>query len=109
MNNAEAKEKWKEVKTLIKKKVLTQEQIDKKLEYLRQQRNGLIVGDYRNYLYKLYMYLKERCTETEDDSCNPYPWQMLVAIGRNDLHKPYLLVYEYCNDLETLGYIKMTG
>lgn len=31
MNSVETKEKWKEVKTLIKKKVLIQEQIDKKL------------------------------------------------------------------------------
>ncbi len=45
---------------MIKKKVLTQEQIAEKLDYLRKQRDGLIVGDYRNYLYKLYMYLKER-------------------------------------------------
>ena len=38
---------------MIKKKVLTQEQISEKLDYLRKQRDGLIVGDYRNYLYKL--------------------------------------------------------
>lgn len=57
---------------MIKKKVLTQEQIAEKLDYLRKQRDGLIVGDYRNYLYNLYMYLKERCSETEDGSCNPY-------------------------------------
>ena len=72
---------------MIKKKVLTQEQISEKLDYLRKQRDGLIVDDYRNYLYKLYMYLKERFSETEDGSCNPYPWQMLVALGRDDLHK----------------------
>lgn len=46
---------------MIKKKVLTQEQIAEKLDYLCKQRDGLIIGDYRNYLYKLYMYLKERC------------------------------------------------
>ena len=55
-----------------------------------------------------YMYLKERCSETEDGSCNPYPWQMLVALGRDDLHKSYL-GYTYCDDLEALGYIKMQG
>ncbi len=93
---------------MIKKKVLTQEQIAEKLDYLRKQRDGLIVGDYRNYLYNLYMYLKERCSETEDGSCNPYPWQMLVALGRDDLHKSYL-GYTYCDDLEALGYIKMQG
>lgn len=49
---------------MIKKKVLAQEQIAEKLDYLRKQRDGLIVGDYRNYLYNLYMYLKERCSET---------------------------------------------
>lgn len=32
MNSVETKEKWKEVKTLIKKKVLIQEQIDKNLD-----------------------------------------------------------------------------
>lgn len=92
----------------MKKKVLTQEQIDKKLEYLRQQRDDFIVGDYRNYLYKLYMSLKECCAESEDGSCNPYPWQMLVALGRDDLHKSHL-GYTYCDDLEALGYIKMQG
>ena len=39
---------------MIKKKVLTEEQIAEKLDYLRKQRDGLIVGEYRNYLYKLY-------------------------------------------------------
>ena len=42
---------------MIKKKVLTQEQIAEKLDYLRKQRDGLIVGDYRNYLYNLYLRL----------------------------------------------------
>ena len=65
------KRRIKKEKTLIKKKVLTQEQIAEKLDYLRKQRDGLIVGDYRNYLYKLYMYLKERYSETKDGSCNP--------------------------------------
>ena len=37
---------------MIKKKVLTQEQIAEKLDYLRKQRDGLIIGEYRNYLYK---------------------------------------------------------
>ena len=37
---------------MIKKKVLTQEQIAEKLDYLRKQRDGLIVGDYRNYLWQ---------------------------------------------------------
>ena len=31
---------------------------------------------------------------------------MLVALGRDDLHKSYL-GYTYCDDLEALGYIKM--
>ena len=91
-----------------KKKILTEEQITEKVEYLRKQRDGLVVGNYRNYLYKLYMYLKERCDESEDSCCNPYPWQMLVALGRDDLHKSYL-GYEYCDDLEALGYIRMAG
>ncbi len=34
--------------------------------------------------------------------------QMLVALGRDDLHKSYL-GYTYCDDLEALGYIKMRG
>lgn len=93
---------------MIKKKVLTQEQIAEKLDYLRKQRDGLIVGDYRNYLYNLYMSLKERCSETEDGSCNPYPWQILVALDRDDLYKSNL-VYTYCDDLEALGYIRMQG
>lgn len=93
---------------MIKKKVLTQEQIAEKLDYLRKQRDGLIVGDYRNYLYNLYMSLKERCSETEDGSCNPYPWQMLVALDRDDLYKSNL-VYTYCDDLEALGYIRTQG
>ena len=93
---------------MLKKKVLTQEQIAEKLNHLRKQRDGLIIGEYRNYLYKLYMYLKERCAETEDGSCNPYPWQMLVTLGRDDLHKSYL-GYTYCDDLEALGYIKIQG
>ena len=54
------------------------------------------------------MYLKERCSETEDGSCNPYPWQMLVALDRDDLYKS-TLVFTYCDDLEALGYIKMQG
>ena len=91
-----------------KKKILTDEQIAEKVDYLRKQRDGLIVGNYRNYLYKLYMYLKKRCAEGADGSCNPYPWQMLKALGRDDLHKSFL-GYEYCDDLEALGYIRMEG
>ena len=34
--------------------------------------------------------------------------KMLVALGRDDLHKSYL-GYTYCDDLEALGYIKMQG
>ena len=40
--------------------------------------------------------------------CNPYSWQMLKALGRDDLDKSYL-GYEYCDDLEALGYISMEG
>ena len=75
---------------MIKKNVLTQEQIAEKLDYLRKQRDSIVIGEYRNYLYKLYIYLKRRCAETEDGSCNSYPWQMLVALGRDDLHKSWL-------------------
>ena len=49
---------------MIKKKVLTQEQIAEKLDYLRKQRDSIVIGEYRNYLYKLYIYLKKRCAET---------------------------------------------
>lgn len=45
---------------MIKKNVLTQEQIAEKLDYLRKQRDSIVIGEYRNYLYKLYIYLKKR-------------------------------------------------
>ena len=91
-----------------KKKVLTEEQIVEKVAYLRNQRDGLIIGNYRNYLFKLYMFLKEQCDESNNNYCNPYPREMLMALGRNDLYKSYL-GYEYCDDLEALGYIRMQG
>ena len=49
---------------------------------------------------QLIDYLRQR----EVPSSNP----MLVALGRDDLHKSYL-GYTYCDDLEALGYIKMQG
>lgn len=75
---------------------------------LRNQRDGLTIGNYRNYLYKLYMFLKERCDESNNGYCNPYPREMLMALSRNDLYKFYL-GYEYCDDLKALGYIRMQG
>ena len=35
---------------MIKKNVLTQEQIAEKLDYLRKQRDSIVIGEYRNYL-----------------------------------------------------------
>ena len=52
------------------------------------------------------MYLKERCTEAENGSCNLYSWQMLVALGGENPHKSQL-GYTYCDDLGAVGYIKI--
>lgn len=91
-----------------KKKILTEQQIVEKVEYLRNQRDGITEGVYRNYLANLYMFLKERCDQSGAGYCNPYPSELLAAIGRSDLYKSYL-GYEYCDDLEALGYIRMEG
>lgn len=93
---------------MTKKKVLTEQQIAEKVEHLRKQRDGIIVGNYREYLYNLYGYLKASCEGSKERYCNPYPRELLMAIGRTDLYNSYL-GYKYCDDLEALGYIKTEG
>lgn len=91
------------------KKKLTKEELEEKLSWLRQQRDGLIEGNYRNYLARIYSFIKSECEKSPNGFCNPYPWQCNDAAYPYE-SKPYSKVgLEYCRDLEQLGYISIVG
>lgn len=81
---------------------LNADKINMPLDFLRKQRDGLIVGEYRNILYKVYQSIAKLsqngciCKLSElhniDETLNIYPLGIL---------------FSYCADLEYLGYISV--
>lgn len=91
------------------KKQLTEDEIREKVAYLRDQQNGLIEGKYSQYLVNIYEFLKRECDYSEDGTCNPYPWQVNDAAYPGEYKQNSHVGFEYCRDLEQLGYISISG
>lgn len=71
------------------------------ITWLRKQRDGFIVGDYRNILYNLYQ--KISLVLSSQETCN-----LNSLIDINSIYyrnKNQLL--EFCEDLRNLGYINI--
>lgn len=71
---------------------------DETISFLIKQRDGLIVGDYRNILFNIYNRIKNACPHTSQ--CSIYD------LFRCDSHEMRVFL-DYCYDLEHLGYLKI--
>ena len=81
------------------KKILSPEEKRQKVGMLRKQRDGLIIGNYRNILVDLFVKIREALT---DDECLLYIIQE-KCFAKTDHQKN--IIIDYCLDLEQLGYI----
>ena len=86
-------------KELISTKQLSELQKAKTIEWLRKQRDGYIVGDYRNILYHVYQEIKS--ISMNDGYCT------LQDLTKEDTiyYRAETQVLELCDALNALGYI----
>lgn len=70
------------------------------IDFLRKQKNGLIIGEYRNILFCIYNTIK-----TLSDCC--YERKLSEIRKHNAILESYPpgILLLYCRDLEKLGYI----
>ena len=80
----------------LKPELKEKEKIEK-ISFLRKQRDGLIIGTYRNALASTYREIEARGTCCITATCK--------ELGITDHEKN--LLKDYCLDLEQLGYIKI--
>lgn len=72
-----------------------------KIIWLRKQREGLIIGDFRNCLYSVFMHIKMSCNDSETLSC-------IYEEVFSGIHIPGVFdPFECCLELCSLGYIKI--
>lgn len=76
-----------------------------KIEWLKKQRDGLIIGDYRNCLYNVYERLNSKCANSPDNTCVIDARSLTTCISEDDAIPPNAII-DYCNELECLGYIE---
>lgn len=70
--------------------------------WLRKQRDGLIIGDYRNILYDLY----QRISEISSNSTKTCYLKELID-EKSNYYKNENQLLELCEKLYELGYIKI--
>ncbi len=83
------------------KKILSSEEKLQKLQLLKKQRDGLIIGNYRNILANLFVKIKETISENKNE-CSLSMLQTNCC-AKTDHEKN--VIVDYCLDLEQLGYI----
>lgn len=86
---------------------MTEEERVQKIQYLRDQRDGVISGGYRDLLVSTYNSLKHSCDKSEEGWCNPYNNQVCMDVYGNTYHVP--MVAGYISALRNLGYIRIEG
>ncbi len=81
--------------------------IEENIEILRKQRDDKIKGSYREYVVKVYVYLRKGIKMSNTNYCNPKYSDMSKAIfgNRNDERK----IRGYIKDLRKSGYISVYG
>jgi murein L,D-transpeptidase YafK len=81
--------------------------IEENLEILRKQRDDKIKGSYREYVVKVYVYLRKGIQLSKTDFCNPKYSDMSKAIygNRNEERK----IRSFIKDLNKSGYISVYG
>lgn len=85
------------------KTILSIEEKNKKIEFLRKQCKGAIIGDYRNILASIYEKIKT-ISKSNDGICHIILLQKECLASTK--HKENVL-FDYCLDLEQLGYIQI--
>lgn len=80
---------------------LTFEEKMNKIDFLRKQRDGFIIGDYRNILAQIYKTIKNT---TYDDT---FSLDKLYQTDFSNISNNKNIILDYCLDLEQLGYIKV--
>ena len=85
------------------KKTLSDEEKLKKIHLLRKQRDGLIIGSYRNILANLFLKIKDIISENENNCLINTLQEKCFA---KDEHEKNIII-DYCLDLEQLGYISI--
>ena len=81
---------------------LTFEEKMNKIDFLRKQRDGFIIGDYRNILAQIYNKIKN--TKNNDDT---FSLDNLYQTNFSNISHNNNIILDYCLDLEQLGYIKV--
>lgn len=80
-------------------KTLSEKQKVEAIEWLKKQRDGYIIGDYRNILYQVYQEIKSNFIK--DGYCT-----LQKLVKKNSIHyRTTSQVLELCEMLNTLGYI----
>lgn len=81
--------------------------IEDNIEKLRKQRDEKIKGSYREYVVKVYVYLRKGITMSGKDYCNPKYSDMSKAIfgNRNEESR----IRSFIKDLRKSGYISVYG
>ena len=80
------------------KERLSKDEKRDKIDYLKKQRDGLIIGEYRNILAQIYGTIKKPAYDTLDKL-----YQVYRAESEHDKN----VILDYCLDLEQLGYVKI--
>ena len=81
--------------------------IEENIEKLRKQRDDKVKGGYREYVVKVYVYLRQGIKMSNTDYCNPkYSVMSKVIYGnRNEESK----IRSFIKDLKKSGYITVYG
>lgn len=74
---------------------------DQKIIWLQKQRKGLVIGDYRNCLYCVYVHIKSSCDHCNTDTC-VYE-NVFSGIKIPGVYDPF----ECCVELHNLGYLEI--
>ena len=86
---------------------MTEAEIEQKIQYLRDQRDGIISGGYRDLLVATYNSIKTFCSHNPEGWCNPYNNQICMDVYGNTYHAP--MIAGYISALRKLRYIWIEG
>ena len=81
--------------------------IEENIEKLRKQRDDKVKGGYRDYVVKVYVYIKKGIKLSKTDYCNPKYSEISKAVygTRNEESK----IRSFIKDLKKSGYITVYG
>lgn len=86
---------------------MTEAEREQKIQYLRDQRDGIISGGYRDLLVATYNSIQIFCSRNPEGWCNPYNNQICMDVYGNTYHVP--MIAGYISTLKSLGYIRIEG